>query len=123
MSEALLRAIADLEARLRMLERLEMPTVSVGGAGAPAIAFYGGTPRTRAAALTAQLTTITYTDPKTPDYAIRDFVDVAGDGTQGYAFASRDEANSLLAVIANLQTRVQQLENALNAATGVNLIA
>ena len=27
MSEALLRAIADLEARLRMLERLEMPTV------------------------------------------------------------------------------------------------
>lgn len=40
MSEALLRAIADLEARLRMLERLEMPTVSGGGAGAPASATY-----------------------------------------------------------------------------------
>jgi len=90
---------------------------------APAIAFYGGTPRMRAPALTAQLPTITYTAPKTPDYAIRDFVDVAGDGSKGYAFASRDEANSLLAVIANLQTRVQQLENALNATTGVNLIA
>ena len=90
---------------------------------APAIAFYGGTPRTRAAALTAQLTTITHTAPVTPDYAIQDFVDVAGDGTQGYAFASRDEANSLLAVIANLQARVQELENALSAATGVNLIA
>jgi len=90
---------------------------------APAIAFYGGTPRTRAAALTTQLTTITHTAPTTPDYAIQDFVDVAGDGSKGYAFASRDEANSLLAVIANLQTRVRQLENALNATTGVNLIA
>ena len=94
-----------------------------GSGSAPAIAFYGGTPRTRAAALTAQLPTITYTGAKTPDYAIQDFVDVAGDGSKGYAFASRDEANSLLAVIANLQTRVQQLENALNATTGVNLIA
>jgi len=90
---------------------------------APAIAFYGGTPRTRAAALTAQLTTITYTAPTTPDYAIQDFVDVAGDGSKGYAFASKDEANTLLAVIANLQARVQELENALNATTGVNLIA
>lgn len=90
---------------------------------APAIAFYGGTPRTRAAALTAQLTTITYTAPTTPDYDIQDFIDVAGDGSKGYAFASRDEANTLLAVIANLQARVQELENALNAATGVNLIA
>ena len=90
---------------------------------APAIAFYGGTPRTRAAALTAQLPTITYTGPKTPDYAIQDFVDVAGDGSKGYAFASKDEANTLLAVIANLQARVQELENALNATTGVNLIA
>jgi len=90
---------------------------------APAIAFYGGTPRTRAAALTAQLPTITHTAPTTPDYAIQDFIDVAGDGSQGYTFASRDEANTLLAVIANLQARVQQLEDALNATTGVNLIA
>jgi len=90
---------------------------------APALAFYGGTPRTRAAAMTAQLTTITHTAPTTPDYAIQDFVDVAGDGSKGYAFASRDEANTLLAVIANLQTRIQQLEDALNATTGVNLIA
>ena len=90
---------------------------------APALAFYGGTPRTRAAAMTAQLTTITHTVPATPDYNIQDFIDVAGDGSQGYAFTSRDEANSLLAVIANLQTRVQELENALNATTGVNLIA
>jgi len=90
---------------------------------APALAFYGGTPRTRAAAMTAQLTTITYTVPATPDYDIQDFIDVAGDGSHGYAFASRDEANSLLAVIANLQARVQELENALNATTGVNLIA
>jgi len=89
---------------------------------APAIAFYGGTPRTRAAALTAQLTTITHTAPVTPDYAIQDFIDVAGDGSQGYAFASKDEANTVLKVIANLAERMQQIENALNTTTGVGLI-
>jgi hypothetical protein len=58
-----------------------------------------------AAALTAQLTTITFTPPGTPDYAIQDLTD-----TGGFGFTSHDEGNTVLKVIANLQTRVAELE-------------
>jgi len=88
---------------------------------APKIAFYGGTTVVRGAALTAQLTMITHTAPGTPDYAIQDFVDVSLGA--GWAFANHDEANSVLKVIANLQTRVAELEARLGSATGVNLFA
>jgi hypothetical protein len=88
---------------------------------APKISFYGGTPVVRGAALTAQLTSITHTAPATPDYAIQDFVDVSLGA--GWAFANHDEANSLLSVVANLQTRVAELEARLGSATGVNLFA
>ena len=57
------------------------------------------------AANTAALTTITSTAPGTPDYAIQDLTD-----TGGFGFKTKDEGNSVLAVIANLQTRVAQLE-------------
>lgn len=63
------------------------------------------------AALTAQLTTITYTAPGTPDYALQDLVD-----TGGFGFKTKDEGNSVLKVIANLQTRVSELETRLQAA-------
>ena len=88
---------------------------------APMLSFYGGTPVVRGAALTAQLTTITHAAPGVPDYAIQDFLDVSGGA--GWAFASQDEANTVLSVIANLQVRLGELEARLNAGTGVNLIA
>lgn len=62
------------------------------------------------AALTAQLTGITHTAPGTPDYAIQDLEQPAG-----YGFASKDEGNTVLAVIANLQVRVAEMEAALEA--------
>ena len=64
-------------------------------------------------ALTTQLTDITHTSPGTPDYAIQDFTDVAGDGSQGWSFTDHDEANTVLSVIANLQTRISELESKL----------
>jgi hypothetical protein len=64
----------------------------------------------KGAALTAQLTTITSTAPGTPDYAIQDLTD-----TTPFGFASKDEGNTVLSVIANLQTRVSQLESRLQA--------
>jgi len=82
------------------------------------LAFYGGVTAARGAALTAQLTTITHTAPGTPDYAIQDFTQ-----TSPWGFADHDEANSVLKVIANLQTRVAELEARLGSATGVNLFA
>jgi len=60
------------------------------------------------AANTAALTTITSTAPVTPDFAIQDLT-----STTPFGFASKDEGNSVLAVVANLQTRVAQLETKL----------
>lgn len=69
----------------------------------------------KGAGLTTQLTTITSTAPGTPDYAIQDLVN-----SSAYGFVTKDEGNSVLAVIANLQTRVSELETQLKA---LNLIA
>lgn len=64
----------------------------------------------KGAALTAQLTTITSTAPVTPDYAIQDLTQ-----TTPFGFVTKDEGNSVLSVIANLQTRVSQIESRLQA--------
>ena len=64
----------------------------------------------KGAALTAQLTTITSTAPGTPDYAIQDLTQ-----TTPFGFVTKDEGNTVLSVIANLQTRVSQLETQLKA--------
>ena len=81
------------------------------------LAFYGGTTVVSGAALTTQLTTITFTAP-TPDYAIQNLTNTAP-----YGFVTQDEGNTVLSVIANLQTRVAELEARLGSATGVNLFA
>lgn len=80
------------------------------------IGFHGATPVARAAGLTAALDTITHSAPGTPDYTIADLA--AG----GYGFTTSDEAQTILSVIKNLQTRVNELEAALDATTGVGLL-
>lgn len=60
------------------------------------------------AANTAALTAITASAPGTPDYAIQDLTD-----TGGYGFVTADEGQTVLSVIANLQTRVAELESKL----------
>ena len=80
------------------------------------VAFYGGTPATQGAALTAQLTTITPADAEgTPDYAIQ-----AIHNTNAYGFVTAQEAIMVLYVIKNMQTRVAELEARLES---VGLIA
>lgn len=69
----------------------------------------------QAAALTAQLTAITHTAPGTPDYALQDLVQ-----NTGFGFATKDEGNSVLKVIANLQARLAEVETALE---GVGVVA
>jgi hypothetical protein len=56
-------------------------------------------------ALTTQLTDITFTAPNTADFAIQDLTD-----TGGFGFKTKDEGNTVLSVVKNLQTRVAQLE-------------
>jgi hypothetical protein len=80
------------------------------------VSFYGGTPVTQPAALTAQLTAITIADAAgTPDYAIQAVIN-----TNAYGFASAPEAITFLYVVQNLQARLAQVEARLEA---LNLIA
>lgn len=58
-----------------------------------------------AAALTAQLTSITHTAPGTPDYAVQDLIN-----TNAYGFVTKDEGNTVLSVILNLQARLAEVE-------------
>lgn len=80
------------------------------GQAASKIGLFGATPVVQPTALTAQLTTITHTAPGAPDYALQDLVQ-----NTGYGFVTKDEGNSTLAVIANLQARLASLETKLTA--------
>lgn len=66
---------------------------------------------TQGAALTAQDTTITHTAPGTADYAIQGIT-----STTPFGFVTADEGNTVLKVIANLQTRLAEVEARLEGA-------
>ena len=83
---------------------------AVVGASGGTVGFYGTTPVAKGAALTTQLTTITATAPVTPDYAIQDLTQ-----TTPFGFVTKDEGNSVLAVVRNLQLRVAELETRFQA--------
>ena len=80
------------------------------GATGDKIGFLGATPIVRPSALTTQLTTITASAPGTPDYAIADLTNITP-----YGFTTQDEGQTVLKVIANLQTRVSELETKLQS--------
>ena len=77
----------------------------VGTSATELVGFWGATPVDQPAALTAQLTSITHTAPGTPDYAIQDLTN-----SSAYGFVTKDEGNTVLSVIANLQARLAQVE-------------
>lgn len=87
----------------------------VGKSATEKVGFWGATPVVQGAALTAQLTSITHTAPGTPDYAIQDLTN-----SSGYGFVTKDEGNTVLSVILNLQARLAQVEARLEA---IGLIA
>jgi hypothetical protein len=60
------------------------------------------------AANTAALTEITSTAPGTADFAIQDLTQ-----TTPFGFVTKDEGNTVLAVVKNLQVRVGELESKL----------
>jgi hypothetical protein len=74
------------------------------------LGFFGTAAVVRPTALTAQLTTLTYTAPGTPDYAIQNLT-----STGGFGFVTADEGNTVLSVIKNLQDRVGQIETKLQS--------
>ena len=82
----------------------ELDGAVIGVAGGT-VGFFGTTPDSEGAALTTQLTASTSTAPSTADFAIQDLTQ-----STPFGFVTKNEGNTVLAVIANLQTRVAQLE-------------
>lgn len=74
------------------------------------VGFFATAPATKQTALTTALTTVTHSAPGSPDYAIADLTN-----SGGYGFVALDEGLTVLSVIANLQTRVNELETKLKA--------
>jgi hypothetical protein len=112
-------AIRKADVVLSAYDTVKREAIRARGSGSAAmLGFYGGTPVVRGAALTAQLTTVTYTAPGTPDYALQNLVQ-----NTGFGFVTQDEGNTLLSVVANLQTRVAELEARLGSATGISIFA
>jgi len=95
-------------------EDAQLDGAIMGKAGGTA-GFYGTTPVVQGAALTTQLTSITSTAPSTADYAIQDLTQ-----STPFGFVTKDEGNTVLSVIANLQARLAQVESRLET---VGLIA
>ena len=80
----------------------------IGTSASQKIGFFDATPVVQPTELTDELTSITHTAPGTPDYAIQDLVQ-----NTGFGFVTKDEGNTVLSVILNLQTRVNELETKL----------
>jgi len=80
----------------------------LGTSASQKMGFWNATPVVQPTALTVQLTGITHAEPGTPDYAIQGMTNSAP-----YGFVTQDEGNSLLKVVANLQTRLSELETKL----------
>jgi hypothetical protein len=72
------------------------------------IGFFNATPVVQPTELTDELTTITHTSPGTPDYAVQDLVQ-----NTGFGFVTKDEGNTVLSVILNLQIRLNEMETKL----------
>jgi hypothetical protein len=85
----------------------QLDGATMGAAGGTA-GFYGKQPVVKAAALTAGLTHLTAKLPVLPDYVIADLTQ-----TSPFGFVSANEGQTVLTVIANLQTRVSELETRL----------
>lgn len=81
---------------------------TVGTATNQKLAFFGSTPVVQQAALTVNVGTVTFSEPTTPDYAIASLTSV-----NGFGFSTLDEGHSILKVLANLQTRVNELSTRL----------
>jgi hypothetical protein len=79
------------------------------GASGDKIGFFGSV-TTKPAALTSGLTALTHHAPGTPDYAVQQLTN-----SSPYGFVTADEGETVLKVVANLQTRVGELETKLKA--------
>jgi hypothetical protein len=88
-----------------------------GDGSAAAIGLFGAAPVKQSNAMTGQLTTVTFSAPITPDYAITVSYCTYGALTT-WGCSTQNEMKTLLSVVANLQVRVNELEIMLSAGAG-----
>lgn len=77
----------------------------VGKAVTCKVGFFGAAPVLQQSAPTAACTSITHTAPTCADFALQDLVVACS-----FGFVTKDEGNTVLQVILNLQTRMTELE-------------
>jgi hypothetical protein len=81
-----------------------------GTATSQKLSFYGVTPVVQPTVLTTAETTLTFVDENTPDFALSSLTTTSPAG-----FATLDEAQALVEVVANNQARIGELETKLQA--------
>ena len=84
----------------------------IGTATTQKLGFFNATPIVQPTEITDELTSITHTAPGSPDFAIQDLIDSGV--ASAFGFATKDEGNTVLSVILNLQARVNELETVLS---------
>ena len=118
-SEVMIMSIDGVNAFVNILGTLDIsgdiilgtePGTKIGTNTVQKLGFWNKTPVVQPTALTVQLTDITHTVPGTPDYLLQDLT-----STTPFGFVTKDEGNTLLSVVANLQTRVSELETKLQS--------
>lgn len=82
----------------------------IGTATSQKLGFYGVTPVVQPTALTTALTTVTFVDENTPDFALGSLTTSTPAG-----FATLDEAQGFVEAFVNVQARVNELETRLQS--------
>lgn len=110
-SNALLGVPENIDWNAKTINTDTTTGLKIGGSTTQKLGFFGVTPVVQQTEITDELTTVTHTAPGTPDYAIAAPVDSSGGAAFG--FSTADEFNTIMSVIANLQTRSKELEDRL----------
>lgn len=82
----------------------------IGTATSQKLAFYNSTPVVKPTALTTVETSLTFVNENTPDFALSSLTTTSSAG-----FATLDEAQAFVEVVANMQIRIGELETKLQA--------
>ena len=111
----LAKSTTTIEGNLQLLDSRNIIVGSTTGtqiatSTSQKLGFFAKAPIIQPTALTAGLTSITHTAPVTPDYAIQDLTQ-----TTPFGFVTKDEGNTVLSIILNLQTKVAELETKLES--------
>ena len=106
----LARSITTIEGDLNLLDSRNIIVGTTTGSkvassSSQKLGFWGKAPVSQPAALTVQSTSITHTAPVSDDFAIQDLT-----STTPFGFVTKDEGNTVLKVILNLQTRLAEVE-------------